>query len=317
MDVNDRQVKVRGVLVAVDESPPSQHALRWAHQYAGRTGRAVTALMAWDYIGQHHLHDDDPFDPHYSAASARSVVEQLVERCLGASSGVACEVVLGKAGESIVDAGTEADLIVVGARGLGGFRGLLLGSVSRHVVHHARVPVAIVRADPVEPDRPIVVGVDGSPASVHAVEWAVAAARLTAAPVIAIHAWRVPVVGSPYAAIAPDPASAAECGAEVLARTIHAADIGEQDAGAIEQRLVQGHPAGELLAAVDAASASLLVVGASGIGGAVGALLGSVSGHVAQHATCPVVIVPSQPALDRSGRVQGPVLVGTSSPEQG
>jgi nucleotide-binding universal stress UspA family protein len=88
---------------------------------------------------------------------------------------------LGWAAPVLIDASQNADLLLVGSRGRGGFAGMLLGSVSRHCAAHAHCPVVVVRGghdSTVERRRRIVVGVDGSPSSRRAPEWAAAEAKL-------------------------------------------------------------------------------------------------------------------------------------------
>src|SRR5690606_1004135 len=113
------------------------------------------------YIAQRHA-DDKAFDPQYSPDTAEAELAKLVERALGPDHGVTLEAVLDKVEPALHAASTTADLVVVGARGIGGFRGLLLGSVSRWVLHHAESPVAVVRGDEPSLDGPVVVGVNGS-----------------------------------------------------------------------------------------------------------------------------------------------------------
>jgi nucleotide-binding universal stress UspA family protein len=86
----------------------------------------------------------------------------------------------------------------VGARGLGGFKGLLLGSVSKHCLHHATTPVAVVRELP--DDRPlagdrVVVAVDGSGTSQGALHWALEEGRARKATVEVVNAWQMSYVG--------------------------------------------------------------------------------------------------------------------------
>src|SRR5205085_5825521 len=89
--------------------------------------------------------------------------------------------------------GANADLVVVGSRGLGGFKGLLLGSVSHQVVTHASCPVVVVPATPRhggERMNVIVVGVDGSKHSVAALRWAERRAEFTDECIHAVYAWQ-------------------------------------------------------------------------------------------------------------------------------
>jgi nucleotide-binding universal stress UspA family protein len=141
-----------------------------------------------------------------------------------------------------------------------------------------------------EPVGLVVVGVDGSMGSHHALKFAVAEARLRGAHVQAVMAWQMPAMLDPQVTLEDfDPEGWSRAGLdEALARV----STGEV---AVDSTLVQGHPAGILIAA--AANADLLVVGSRGHGGFVGALLGSVSHRCVAHATCPVVVVPPpQPA---------------------
>src|SRR5688572_19641622 len=112
---------MNGIVVGVDESPSSQAALQWAHSLGRLRRQPVTALMAWDYIGQRHADDNQPFDPQYSPEVAEQELRKLVERALGPDSGVAIQAVLDKAEPAMHAASTTADLVVVGARGIGGF----------------------------------------------------------------------------------------------------------------------------------------------------------------------------------------------------
>ncbi|ALV39227.1 universal stress protein [Streptomyces sp. CdTB01] len=134
----------------------------------------------------------------------------------------------------------------------------------------------------------IVVGIDGSPASAKALDWATEEARLRGAVLRILHAWSSPYHGSEIAR------RACEAVHEPLQRaaeeTIDAA-LGHTMAldVAIERRTVQGPPTQALIEA--AQDADLLVVGARGHGGFATLLLGSVSHQCALHAPCPVVIV--------------------------
>jgi nucleotide-binding universal stress UspA family protein len=139
-----------------------------------------------------------------------------------------------------------------------------------------------------EPQRRIVVGVDGSPASLDALEWAVRQGALTGAVVEAVTAWHFPttaVGGYPIVA-----ATDWHANAQVIQELAVKEALGDE-ATALIRRVAQGHPVSVLLdAAVDA---DLLVVGSRGHGGFAGMLLGSVSEHVVAHAPCAVVVIKS------------------------
>lgn len=134
----------------------------------------------------------------------------------------------------------------------------------------------------------IVVGVDGSEASVRALRWAVEEARLRNARVRAVHAWSYPHVSTYHQAVRALSAPLAEEAEATLDRAVRGGAAGAAGVE-IEQVVVEGPAAAAL---VDASSdASLLVVGSRGLGGFSGLLLGSVSHQAASHASCAVVIV--------------------------
>lgn len=141
----------------------------------------------------------------------------------------------------------------------------------------------------------IVVGVDGSPGSTAALEWAVREAGQRGASVHAVMAWEQPQNYAPNVwGLGMDPSldlhqQLASAAAAEAARV--AAEVGEGQDIVVTSTAVEGHPALALLHAAE--EADLLVVGSRGHGGFVGALLGSVSQHVVCHAPCPVVVVPT------------------------
>src|SRR3954467_8134762 len=120
-----------GVVVGVDESAHPQPALRWAAAYGDRRRMSVMALMAWNFVNQHHIEQDAAFDARYDEQTAMRVLEERVARTLGDQHRVTCVVVEDEPAHALLEAAGHSDLLVVGARGMGGFKGLLLGSVSR------------------------------------------------------------------------------------------------------------------------------------------------------------------------------------------
>ncbi len=137
----------------------------------------------------------------------------------------------------------------------------------------------------------IVVGIDGSENSKRALRWALDEARLRGAAIAVVNAWHVPYLGyAPYVPVI-DP--------NILESAAHAvldATIAEVDTSGLSQPIEKVTAAGSAVGVLfDAAKgADLLVVGARGLGGFTGLLLGSVSHQVAQHHGCPVVIVPPE-----------------------
>ncbi len=130
----------------------------------------------------------------------------------------------------------------------------------------------------------IVVGVDGSPASALALEWALNQGALTDAAIEAVNAWQVPEVpGDRISAMGVDLSAMSK---EILRNAVKAVGA---SAESVTERAVEGHPVKVLVDASD--GADLLVVGHRGHGGFSGMLLGSVSGQVLAYAHCFTVIV--------------------------
>jgi nucleotide-binding universal stress UspA family protein len=293
------------IVVGVDGSDHSAAALRWAAREAELRDAELTAVLVWDLFNQRHPDGSQRFDPAYDSAAADAALEAAIVTALGPEAAAkvnrlpVCDV----PANGLIEAAKGADLLVVGARGLGGFRGLLLGSVSHQVLHHAPGAVAIVRpheaaaeggATGAAPDggERIVVGVDGSEPSNAALRWALAEGRLRGAVVEALHSWEVPVVFGPVAGSFPYDTEAIEkAGRELLDRAVDSAlaELGSADV-TVERSLAVGGAAMNLLDAAE--HADLVVIGRRGLGGFKRLMLGSVSENVARHSRTPVVVLP-------------------------
>ena len=141
----------------------------------------------------------------------------------------------------------------------------------------------------------IVVGVDGSQGSKAALAWAMGQARLTGATVEAVNSWQDPIVFGYSYGWNPAPFDGerfASVMAKVLDDTIAEVSAEQEKPVTVLARVVQGHAAEALTDA--AKGAQLLVVGSRGHGTFAGIMLGSVSQHCVQHASCPVVVVPTR-----------------------
>lgn len=139
-----------GIVVGVDGSDNSLDALRWAAREADlrSTGLRVVGTFSTPIMSTgYELAVPDPDDLR-AAATANLDAAVDVVRSEGALQGVevATEAVEGHAGERLISLSDDAEMLVVGARGHGGFLGLLLGSVTTYVVNHARCPVVVVRS---------------------------------------------------------------------------------------------------------------------------------------------------------------------------
>jgi nucleotide-binding universal stress UspA family protein len=287
------------IVVGVDGSASAAEAVRWAVALGERRAWSVTALLAWSLVDQHHPDDSDRIEPGYDEADAAAALDVYLERALGADAPgpAARRVVCELPAQALVDASSSARLVVVGARGLGRFRGAILGSVSQRVAQHSRCPAAIVRGTVPTGSAPsrIVVGIDGSGPGQRALEWAVEEARASGATVDAVHSWQPVVGGEPFLSGGVDRVEVEGYGQEVLDRSVDQVDESGL-ARPVERILSQGDPGATLVQAAE--GADLLVVGTRGRGGFAELLLGSVSQKAIHHAPCPVVVIPGD---DRAG----------------
>ena len=275
---------MRKIVVGVDGSAHGTAALRWADREAQRHGASLVAVMAWTLLEQHHADGEDRFDPSYSdeaAAAALAAVVAEVRPQVDVEQRVTCDI----PASALVDASEGADLLVVGARGLGGFKGLLLGSVSERVLERGSCPVAIVRRDmgPAE-DGPVVVGIDGSREATAALHWAAAEAACRRSQLHVVHGWSPPASALSTSAAVND--ALEECANDVVEAALADDELAGLDVVSTVRR------AGAAVALLEATSgASLVVVGTRGRGAIGGLFLGSTSRQVAHHASAPVVVV--------------------------
>jgi nucleotide-binding universal stress UspA family protein len=275
------------IVVGVDGSSSSEEALRWAAEQARLTGQELHAVSAWGLP----IPYDEPITGELDwSGDAAATLEKSLATVLGAADAprVVRHVQEGHPARVLVDVCRDDDLLVVGSRGHGRLAGLLLGSVSQHVMAHAPCPVVVVRGHRA-PTGLVVVGVDGSPESEQALRWAARQSLASGAHVRAVIAWHVPVASGLTAGNEPDWAAHS---AHTLATCVAGA-LGGAGVIRVEQDVVEDDPAVALLRAAE--GADLLVVGRRGRGGFPGMRLGSVSRHVVTHASCPVVVHPGVP----------------------
>ena len=137
---------MKRIIVGVDGSDSAAAAIDWALDYA-----ASDDVVVFAHVWQ--LSAPREFDIGYEYAAkveeaANLLVDGLVTK-YRTVDGPTIEALVqqGHAGQRLIDAAADADLLVVGRRGYGGFKGLLLGSISTYVVHHATSPIVIITAD--------------------------------------------------------------------------------------------------------------------------------------------------------------------------
>ncbi|MCH5641944.1 MULTISPECIES: universal stress protein [unclassified Gordonia (in: high G+C Gram-positive bacteria)] len=139
------------VVVGVDDSPVSEAAVAEAYRQASLRNATLVAVHTWTPLDVDALHGYG-IDPDEVARMSQDAVEAVAERMAGFASdypdvNVERKVLPEDPAKALLDAaGDDAQLIVVGSRGRGGFKGLLLGSTSQKVMHQAQCPVMVVRA---------------------------------------------------------------------------------------------------------------------------------------------------------------------------
>ena len=197
------------------------------------------------------------------------------------------EIIEGHPTTVLVTVSKRVDLLVVGGRGFGGWKGAFAGSLTDHLAGHTRAPLAVIRSYAPQPRGRIVVGVDGVSSS-EAVRFGVQEAALRGASMLVVSTWQYPVLGT--RPTSPEAAELLESGARALLEEAIAACRIEHPQVPLDTLVRMGHPA-EVLAE-EAQSADLVMVGSRGRGGFASLILGSVAISVLHRVAGPVVVVP-------------------------
>lgn len=141
------------IVVGVDGSTGSRAALEWAVTEARLRQGRVTAVTAWESPAVTAGMEGVIWDPASFELAANNEQARMLSRVQAADITITGRVIAGAPAAVLLNASEGADLLVVGSRGLGGFAGLLLGSISTQLVHHSRIPVLVVRPDRPAPER--------------------------------------------------------------------------------------------------------------------------------------------------------------------
>jgi nucleotide-binding universal stress UspA family protein len=247
----------------------------WAAGEAWRRRRPlrIVHVLEWNSGQARESGDGSYVERVWSAAAASTNAAARRARDLAPGLEVRADTLAGHPAPRLLDLAREADLVVVGHRGSGGFAGLRLGSVGLRVATHASCPVAVVRGR-AAPDGPVVAAVDDTPAADQVLDTAFPAAAGRTAALI--------VVRAPATPVQRDAAELDRLREQLATWRQKFTEV------PVEIRLIHESIAPALIEV--SAEAQLVIVGSRGRGTLRGALLGSTGRQLLQHADCPVLI---------------------------
>jgi nucleotide-binding universal stress UspA family protein len=295
----------RVVVVGIDGSDASRAALAHAAWEAHRRRATLRLVHSHSVVVPYSVMGLAP-DPVELSRAAKVGAEMLADFESQAQQAypelrVDGEVIADSPGGALVAASADADLVVVGSRGLGGFSGLLLGSAGAQLAAHSHAPVIVIRPPDEKgnlgvgpPHRPVVVGIDGIPDSEAALAFAFDEASARGVPLMALYAWwMLPPSGvGPMAPQHYDFVSAEDEARRMLAEATAGWCGTYPD---VEVNLIPARFANPTVALLELSKdAGLLVVSRHG-GNALSRLLFASTGDIAvREAECPVAVVPEQ-----------------------
>lgn len=287
------------IVVAVDGSPASNQAVRWAANCALKRGeplRLVSTysmpqfLYAEGMVPPQELYEELESETMEKINAAEKIVKDFSD-----AVEVSHQVEEGNPIDMLLDISEDCTMIVMGSRGLGGLSGMVMGSVSAAVVSHAKCPVVVVREESdVNQDTkygPVVVGVDGTGVAEKAIEMAFSEAKARGAKLRALHTWIDMQVQTSLAGLNASQTQwdDVEEDQKRLLKEHLAPFVARYPEVEVEEVITRERPVRALAdAAVDA---QLLVVGSHGRGGFRGMLLGSTSRALLQESPCPLMVV--------------------------
>ncbi|AIJ23147.1 universal stress protein [Amycolatopsis methanolica] len=258
----------KAVLACVDGSARALDAVRWAARDAALRKRPLRLI----HVGE---------NADCLAAAEDAAAVPGVEIRSGTRTG--------HPAERLIEESATASVVVLGSHGLGGFPGMLLGSVAGALAAYAHCPVVVVRGAPPE-DAPVAAGIDASPGGDAALAFALDEANLRRVPLLAVHTWTDMTMGETWSVlpIDADYGAVAEDERRLLAERLAGWREKYPDVD-LRPVVVRDRPVRGLLTA--GPDAQLIVVGSRGRADFGGVGLGSTSQALLHHGPCPVAVV--------------------------
>ena len=292
-------VRHRGIVVGVDGSSASRVAVDWAARDAAMRKVPLTLVTVIDQPMATTVRGFPMPMPAGYLQAQEAERRKTLDDALGTVEestkqvghvDVSGELMSGHPASILVDLSKDAEMVVVGSHGRGAVARRLLGSVSTGLVHHGHCPVAVIHdQDPSIPhpsQAPVLVGIDGSPASELAIAIAFDEASWRGVELIAVHAWSDTAM---FEFRVPEWSTVRSEAEELLAERLAGWQERYPDVDVV--RVVEcDQPARQLVER--SKSAQLLVIGSHGRGGFTGMLLGSVGTAVVLAARTPVIVAP-------------------------
>jgi len=284
------------VVVGVDGSEESLRAVEWAALEAKRHSSPLRIVSAPALVPRIHAYNASP---QAIANALRGIAACALDASITRSEEVAqglpvtTGLLSGPPALAVAECSAEASMLVVGARGAGGFAVMALGSVSRYVASRAPCPVVVVREESMAVHREIAVGIRDPQDTTQTLAFAFEEAALRGADLVAVHTWFWFPSALHLWTAELRPADPDRIAAEIASSL--AAALGEwrdkYPGVQVRHDIIHGHPARVL--ASYSARADLVVLGRHGHPADAGPGIGSIQHAVLDHAHGPVAVVPS------------------------